>query len=32
MDANGDAVAIEHIKLENGGWERDQDVVEPTEP
>jgi hypothetical protein len=25
-------VAIQHIKLENEGWERDVDVVEPTEP
>ena len=32
LDANGKAVAIEAIKLENEGWERDYDVVEPTEP
>jgi phage tail-like protein len=32
LDANANAVAIQHIKLENEGWERDQDVVEPTEP
>lgn len=32
LDANGDAVAIETIKLENEGWERDRDVVEPQEP
>ena len=32
LDANANAVAIEHIKLENEGWERDVDVVEPTEP
>jgi len=25
-------VAIQHIKLENEGWERDADVVEPSEP
>jgi hypothetical protein len=25
-------VAIQHIKLENEGWERDLDVTEPTEP
>jgi phage tail-like protein len=28
LDANADAVAIEHIKLENEGWERDTSVVE----
>jgi phage tail-like protein len=32
LDANGNAVAIEMLKLENEGWERDYDVVEPTEP
>ena len=32
LDANANAVAIEHIKLENEGWERDLDVTEPTEP
>jgi len=32
LDANANAVAIEHIKLENEGWERDVDVTEPTEP
>ncbi len=32
LDANTAAVAIEHIKLENEGWERDQSVVEPVEP
>ena len=31
LDANANAVAIEHIKLENEGWERDLDVVEPPE-
>jgi hypothetical protein len=25
-------VAIQHIKLENEGWERDQAVAEPSEP
>jgi phage tail-like protein len=29
LDANGNAVAIEHIKLENEGWERDPNVVPP---
>jgi phage tail-like protein len=32
LDANANAVAIQHLKLENEGWERDYDVVEPTEP
>jgi len=32
LDANANAVAIQHIKLENEGWERDLDVTEPTEP
>jgi phage tail-like protein len=32
LDANANAVAIQHIKLENEGWERDQSVPEPSEP
>ena len=32
LDANANAVAIEHIRLENEGWERDYDVSEPSEP
>jgi phage tail-like protein len=32
LDANANAVAIQHIKLENEGWERDLTVAEPTEP
>lgn len=32
LDANANAVAIQHIKLENEGWDRDQSVTEPTEP
>jgi phage tail-like protein len=33
LDANGAAaIAIQHIKLENEGWERDPDVTEPSEP
>jgi phage tail-like protein len=32
LDANANAVAIQHLKLENEGWERDVDVVEPAEP
>ncbi len=31
LDANANAVAIQHIKLENEGWERDIAVTEPTE-
>ena len=31
LDANGNAVAIESIVLQNEGWERDLDVEEPTE-
>lgn len=32
LDANANAVAIQHIKLENEGWERDSEVPEPGEP
>jgi phage tail-like protein len=32
LDANANAVAIQHIKLENEGWVRDPTVTEPTEP
>jgi phage tail-like protein len=32
LDANSSEVAIEHIKLEHEGWERDRDVTEPVEP
>jgi len=31
LDANANAVAIQHIKLELEAWERDEAVVEPTE-
>ena len=31
LDANAGAIAIQHIKLENEGWERDYKVVEPSE-
>ena len=31
LDANANAVAIQHIKLENEGWERDADLPEPVE-
>jgi len=32
LDANANAIAIQTIKLENEGWERDVDVPEPSEP
>jgi phage tail-like protein len=32
LDANANAVALEHIKLENEGWELDDAVTEPKEP
>jgi phage tail-like protein len=32
FDANANAVAIQNIKLENEGWERDESVTEPSEP
>jgi phage tail-like protein len=32
LDASANAVAIQSIKLENEGWDRDTDVTEPTEP
>jgi len=32
LDANANAVAIQSIKLENEGWERDVEVPEPSEP
>jgi phage tail-like protein len=32
LDANANAVAIQYIKLENEGWERDLDTKEPSEP
>lgn len=32
LDANANAVAIQSMKLENEGWERDYDVAEPAEP
>lgn len=31
LDAAGNAVAIQTIKIENEGWERDSSVTEPTE-
>ncbi len=32
LDANANAVAIQSIKLENEGWERDYEVGDPSEP
>lgn len=32
LDASANAVAIQTLKLENEGWERDYDTAEPTEP
>jgi phage tail-like protein len=31
LDAGGSAIAIEHIKMENEGWERDLTLTEPVE-
>ncbi len=32
LDASANAIAIQTIKLENEGWERDIEVAEPSEP
>jgi len=32
LDANANAIAIQTLKLENEGWERDYEVSEPSEP
>jgi len=32
LDANANAIAIQTLKLENEGWERDPATTEPTEP
>jgi phage tail-like protein len=32
LDANANAVALEHVKLENEGWERDSSVTIEPEP
>ena len=32
LDANANAVAIQTLKLEHEGWERDYDATEPSEP
>ena len=31
LDAGANAVAIEHIKIENEGWEQDTTLTEPKE-
>jgi len=31
LDAGANAIALEHVKLENEGWERDTSLTEPTE-
>ncbi|MCB0165240.1 MAG: phage tail protein [Anaerolineae bacterium] len=32
LDANANAVAIQSLVLQNEGWERDEEIPEPTEP
>ena len=32
LDAGGNAVALQHIRIENEGWERDLSLAEPQEP
>jgi len=32
LDANANAVLIQHLQLQNEGWERDVEVPEPSEP
>ena len=32
LDAGSNAVMLEHIRLENEGWERDHSIAEPQEP
>jgi phage tail-like protein len=32
LDASANAIAIQHIKIENEGWERDDTISEPSEP
>lgn len=32
LDASANAIAIQTLKLENEGWERDTEVAEPSEP
>jgi phage tail-like protein len=32
LDANANATALQHVKVENEGWERDTSFQEPAEP
>ena len=32
LDANANAIALQHVKVENEGWERDTTFTEPQEP
>jgi phage tail-like protein len=32
LDANANAIAIQHLKLQHQGWKRDTSVTEPTPP
>jgi phage tail-like protein len=32
LDANANAIALQHVKVENEGWERDTSFPEPSEP
>jgi phage tail-like protein len=32
LDSNANGIAIQTIKIENEGWERDESVTEPSEP
>jgi phage tail-like protein len=32
LDANANAVALQHVRVENEGWERDTSFPEPAEP
>lgn len=32
LDANGNAIAIQTLVLQNEGWERDYAILEPAEP
>jgi phage tail-like protein len=32
LDSNANGIAIQTIKIENEGWERDESVMEPSEP
>jgi phage tail-like protein len=32
LDSNANGIAIQTIKIENEGWERDESIIEPSEP